>query len=845
MMFLLNKKILTLILSVLVIFPSWFLINYIDNEPYQLQHNKGYLVTPFLWSVLFIYLYGKKHIYIAINSYAIFLLMLFADILNFGEQSKAIQMSYLFPSFLAVFAFVFFYQELFSRKPRLASIFSFIVAIILYVVTAFYIIYAINFNTVISKDVFFSISQTNLNESLEFVIDYISPIWIGITLFFIFLVGTMLLKQENKETLKIEKSLLIFMVVLFAALSYNGRDNNRLYSFAKNSVNEYFKELDLFYKTQEKLKTNEIQFQAIKNEIGETYIIVIGESLNKKHMGLYGYMRDTTPSLNMFLKGGNSIVFNNVFSSHTHTIQVLSLSLTEANQINGRNFYESLSILDVLNQADIETYWLTNQILYGVWDNPVTAIVKNSDYLLALNRHVGMTTKTQKHDGALIEKVENILGKKTNQNRVIFVHLMGNHGHYCSRYPEENYSIYYDAVRQGDFGKLANAKGLSNDINCYDNSIVYNDYVVSSLLNMLQKQDGVTGFIYMSDHADDVLGRKAHNSGKFTYEMTQIPMIAWFSDLYKSIYSEKYNTLKKNSNALYSNAFLYDTLIGLTNIETKRYESIHDLSSKDYQLPTDQAYTLHGKKHYTSKDNYIWWQKINTQYLIDIDQSSRVFPHRVNSIGKLKDIWNDGFRSFEVDVLFSNNTNYLEVGHDHGDMGGNLENFLSSVRFNEIERVWLDLKNLDSNNYKQVIKRLEYLDSKFDFKEKIIIESSTTFPFFNELKSRGWHISFYAPTKTIVKMLEESDMKGMKQLAIKMASQSEAQNLSAISFDSRLYPFIKKYLEPLLKNEIIYHVWYGPALRNDTFQSDLIKNKLLLDKRIKTILVPYKSQFDL
>ena len=844
-MFQLNKNRITLIFSILVIFLSWFLINYIDNEPYKLQQNKGYLVTPFLWSILFIYLYGKEHFYIAINAYAIFLLMLLADILNFGEQSKDIHMSYVYPSFLVVFTFVFFYQEFFARNPRYASIFSFIVAIILYSVTTFYIAYAINFNTAISKDVFFSITQTNLNESLEFVIDYISPIWIGITFAFIFLVGVTLLKQEKKETLRIEKSLLIFMTVLFAALSYNNRDDNRLYSFAKNSFKEYFKELDLFYKTQEKLKADKIQFQATKNGDGETYIIVIGESLNKKHMGLYGYMRDTTPLLNKHLKGENSIVFNNTFSSHTHTVQVLTLSLTEANQINGLDYYESLSIFDVLKQAGVETYWLTNQVLYGAWDNPVTAIVKKSDNLIALNHHVGMSTETQKYDGEIIEKLENILENKTNKNRVIFIHLMGNHAHYCSRYPEDIYSIYSDDVKQGEFGKRSVVKGLSKNINCYDNSIVYNDYVVSSLLNLLQNQDGVTGFIYMSDHADDVLGQRAHNSGKFTYEMTQVPMVAWFSDLYKSVYSEKYTTLKNNSNALYSNAFLYDTLIGLTNIETIRYDSVHDLSSDDYKLPRNLAYTLHGKKLYTENDNYIWWQKINTQFLIDSDQSSRLFPHRVNSIGKLKDIWNDGFRSFEVDVMFSDYANNFQVGHNQGDMGGNLENLLSSVKFNEIKRVWLDLKNLDDNNYKNIIKRLEYLDSKLDIKEKLIIESGTTYPFFKELKSSGWHISYYAPTEAIVKMLEDSDVINMERLAIKMSSQSEAQNLSAISFDSRLYPFIKKYLEPLLRNEIIYHVWYGPAIYSNTFQSDLLENKLFLDKRIKTILVPYKSQFNL
>ena len=64
----------------------------------------------------------------------------------------------------------------------------------------------------------------------------------------------MLLKQENKETLKIEKSLLIFMAILFAALSYNSRENNSLYSFAESSVPDYCEVVVVVCSTQERVR---------------------------------------------------------------------------------------------------------------------------------------------------------------------------------------------------------------------------------------------------------------------------------------------------------------------------------------------------------------------------------------------------------------------------------------------------------------------------------------------------------------------------------------------------------------------------------------------------------------
>ena len=85
----------------------------------------------------------------------------------------------------------------------------------------------------------------------------------------------------------------------------------------------------------------------------------------------------------------------------------------------------------------------------------------------------------------------------------------------------------------------------------------------------------------------------------------------------------------------------------------------------------------------------------------------------------------------------------------------------------------------------------------------------------------------------------------MKLLAQKIAQQSQDQDLSALSFETSLYPFIKEYLEPLISEDLVYHTWYGPALYSNTFEDELNKHELFLNKRVKTISVKYKSLYEL
>jgi hypothetical protein len=183
------------------------------------------------------------------------------------------------------------------------------------------------------------------------------------------------------------------------------------------------------------------------------------------------------------------------------------------------------------------------------------------------------------------------------------------------------------------------------------------------------------------------------------------------------------------------------------------------------------------------------------------------------------------------------------VGHDEGVM--DLAHFLSWVDYAQIQRIWLDFKNLNADNYKAALQRLEMLDKKYGIKKKSIVESHMKpAPVFETLHNAGWHTSCYLSTATITKLLKGKDEARMQKEAERLAKQLKAQHFSAVSFDRRLYPFVKQYLEPLLEKDVVYHTWWGPNLYDADFVAKLQKDELFKDDRVKTILCRFKSKFD-
>ena len=520
------------------------------------------LLTPGLWSLLFLFLLAKGHKYTTIITYVAFLSTLFAEKLNFGVMGFETIGTYALFYFAITLLLTLVYQVFgFLRKLNFSALLNFIFMVLVYAVPVFFLIHIFNDDHKVTSDVLFAIFQTNSDESLEYITDTIAVKYIIFLFVFALSISVLLYRQGKIEIQKIKILILLPVIVILCTLVAANSSHLRLPQFITEHHAEYKHEIQKFTNFQNKRKNGLIDFNATKEEKNETYVVVIGESLNKHHMGLYGYQRNNTPLLTEQIQN-DLLVSNNTYANYLSTMESVTFALTEANQYNKKKYFNSLSVINVLNEAKFETFWVTNQVFLGGHDNAVAVLGRDAKHPIPLNHnHGGQAVRA--FDGKAINVLENILKEKTSENRVIFIHLMGTHVRYTLRYPHDEFSKY-DTLDEVSYGKYSKNKL----INVYDNGVYYSDYVIENLLKTLQKKKGVSGFLYFSDHGEEVLRHMKHNSSSPIPEMYQIPMLSWLSGEYKKKYPSTYATLKSNKDALFSNDLIYTTLLGVCRSES-------------------------------------------------------------------------------------------------------------------------------------------------------------------------------------------------------------------------------------------------------------------------------------
>ena len=74
-----------------------------------------------------------------------------------------------------------------------------------------------------------------------------------------------------------------------------------------------------------------------------------------------------------------------------------------------------------------------------------------------------------------------------------------------------------------------------------------------------------------------------------------------------------------------------------------------------------------------------------------------------------------------------------------------------------------------------------------------------------------------------------------------------AQNhrVAAVSFDIRLYPFVREYLAPCAAEHDLDYLTWDLAQSSSTPEFGDIVSRWALDERIKVILVPFASRYDI
>ncbi|WP_434563382.1 phosphoethanolamine transferase CptA [Pseudomonas sp. Z4-20] len=255
-----------------------------------------------------------------------------------------------------------------------------------------------------------------------------------------------------------------------------------------------------------------------------TLVLVIGESTNRQRMSLYGYPRETTPELEK-LKDQLS-VFDNVITPRPYTIEALQQVLTFADEENPDLYLSTPSLVSMMKQAGYKTFWITNQQTMTKRNTMLTTFSQQADEQVYLNNN--RNQNAAQYDGDVIEPFTKALAD-TAPRKLIVVHLLGTHMSYQYRYPPT-------------FNKFTDRQGVPAGVrddqlptyNSYDNAVLYNDFVVSSLIKDYAKTDPNGFLLYLSDHGEDVFDSPGHstlgrNEGKPTAPMYTIPFMAWAS----------------------------------------------------------------------------------------------------------------------------------------------------------------------------------------------------------------------------------------------------------------------------------------------------------------------------
>ena len=311
----------------------------------------------------------------------------------------------------------------------------------------------------------------------------------------------------------------------------------------------------------------------------QTYLIIIGESLSKKHMGIYGYHRDTTPELSKL--SDELIVQTNTISTHVQTQPSLRHALTQLNSENKMPVSKALSMVDIANKAGFKTWWISNQQPLRSTISAIANMADETQYIS--NDYHGV--QVRRFDGLMQPYVEKALNDKA-RHKVIFVHLMGSHLQYRNRYPDE-FSKFTDN----------NVRGYENDlsankvdyINSYDNSVLYTDHVVANMIKSLkavsESQSKLSAALFLADHGEEIFDSRnfvGHGPDSITAPMVEIPFVIWTSKKYRQFRPTHINAMKDNRNKASSLDNTFHFVSNLIGIESDIINKKDSLSSERY-----------------------------------------------------------------------------------------------------------------------------------------------------------------------------------------------------------------------------------------------------------------------
>jgi heptose-I-phosphate ethanolaminephosphotransferase len=288
-----------------------------------------------------------------------------------------------------------------------------------------------------------------------------------------------------------------------------------------------------------------------KNQIYDKIILVMGESVNKSHMSLYGYAHPTTPFFDALKKSHQLYVFNAIAPTN-QTRYSVPINLTQANvHYYTDRYFHSCSIVTNFKANDYETYWISNQGRLGKNDSPISSMANEAKITIFANLNY-LDAKT---DEVILDYLNKL--QKNNKKEMMLVHIMGSHSDYINRYKNET----------------ALFKNTKNIVEQYDNSIHYTDTILSQIYERYKNEKLL--LIYISDHGENI--NMENNGHGFLPPFKDEYMVPFV--IYSNVKNPRLNELSKDNKKGYFNLenlnYMVQYISGISNHKNISYS--HDV----------------------------------------------------------------------------------------------------------------------------------------------------------------------------------------------------------------------------------------------------------------------------
>jgi KDO II ethanolaminephosphotransferase len=310
------------------------------------------------------------------------------------------------------------------------------------------------------------------------------------------------------------------------------------------------------------------QFQYSANALADDVIlvVVIGESARSSNFGLLGYERPTTP----LLAAEKNLAAFKATSCNTSTKLSLACMFVRPQAVVERGLQAPQvleeTVFSVFKKLGFSVELFAMQSEVWFYNSLKTDFYKIREVIAADPANRGKPVL----DSILVAELEASMAKHPKGRQVIVLHTKGSHFSYASRYPRE-FARY-----QPECSGVDGACSKAELINAYDNSVLYTDTFLYSLMRSISGKKAV--LIYTSDHGESIdENRHFHATPKplAPPEQLDVPLMFWASEPYlnanpsnKTAF-ERLQLTAKSANAAKTpvgHANLFDSMLGCLGI---------------------------------------------------------------------------------------------------------------------------------------------------------------------------------------------------------------------------------------------------------------------------------------